>query len=141
MAYHAIVIKDPVLAQQQEIARHVEANLKAHGRGLSEREHGVLHRKVLAHITAMVGPAKSTGELHAHMPDECPDGLPNCRHCGDPAHAERCAALGHCSHCGTRHGIAPEAVLAANGYALLDVEPPAEGHVWHAATQRFIKAE
>jgi predicted Zn-ribbon and HTH transcriptional regulator len=63
-------------------------------------------------------PNRQVGDIHAEMDDTCPDGLPNCRHCGDPAHADSCRAAGHCPHCGTRHGIAPESVLTANGYRL-----------------------
>ena len=61
---------------------------------------------------------RAVGTVHDENDSECPDGLPNCRNCGDPAHAETCQAAGHCPHCGTKHGIAPDAVLAANGYRL-----------------------
>ena len=65
------------------------------------------------------GPKRPKGTVHDLMDSECPEGRPNCRNCGDPAHAEACKAAGHCPHCGTRHGIAPDAVLAANGYRLV----------------------
>ena len=61
---------------------------------------------------------RSRGHVHAEMDDACPEGLPNCRNCGDPDHAEHCKANGHCPHCGVRHGIAPESVLAKHGFRL-----------------------
>lgn len=66
---------------------------------------------------ARLSPADA-GAVHTVMDSECPNGLPNCRNCGDPEHAESCAKAGHCPFCGTRHGIAPDRVLAANGFAL-----------------------
>lgn len=42
--------------------------------------------------------------------------VPNCRNCGDPEHAKACRAAGHCPDCGTNHGIAPDRIVAANGY-------------------------
>lgn len=47
---------------------------------------------------------------------------PNCRHCGDPAHADACQAAGHCPDCGVKHGVAPDAIVAGNGYELVEVE-------------------
>jgi len=65
---------------------------------------------------------RPTGTEHAApMSDACPEGRPNCRNCGDPAFADACKAAGHCPQCGVTHGIAPDAVLAANGYALVEV--------------------
>ena len=59
------------------------------------------------------------GFVHAaDLDDACPMGRPNCRNCGDPKHAEACRLAGHCPDCGTRHGIAPDATLEANGYGL-----------------------
>lgn len=71
---------------------------------------------------ARVGPARAVGTVHAEAELECPEGLPNCRNCGDPAYAETCRADGHCPNCGTAHGVAPDATLAANGFALEMVE-------------------
>lgn len=66
-------------------------------------------------------PMRPLGTIHTSIEGfECPDGLPNCRNCGDPAHAESCKAAGHCPHCGTAHGVAPDAVLAANGYGIIE---------------------
>lgn len=62
---------------------------------------------------------RPVGTVHAaSVESECPNGLPNCRNCGDPAHAASCQASGHCPDCGTLHGIAPDAVIEANGYRL-----------------------
>lgn len=63
-------------------------------------------------------PPRPVGTLHTEMDSECPEGRPNCRDCGDPTHAEACQAAGHCPHCGTRHGIAPDRVLVDNGLRL-----------------------
>lgn len=49
---------------------------------------------------------------------ECPNGLPNCKHCGDSDYLEDCKSKGHCPDCGIKHGIAPESVLIKNGYKL-----------------------
>jgi hypothetical protein len=56
--------------------------------------------------------------VHTEADTACPNGLPNCRQCGDPAHAEACRSAGHCPDCGTKHGVAPESVVRANGYRL-----------------------
>ena len=70
-------------------------------------------------ITTISNTVEHYHTSHAEAVDsECPDGLPNCRNCGDPAHEEACRAAGHCPLCGTVHGIAPNAHLAANGYRL-----------------------
>lgn len=58
------------------------------------------------------------GTVHTEMDSDCPEGLPNCRNCGDPVHETSCRAQGHCPQCGTAHGIAPESRLAENGYKL-----------------------
>lgn len=111
MAKYQIVIADADLAHAREIARNVEHNVKIHGEQ---------HR---AKITAMVearhpnGP-RPKGTVHDEVETDCPDGLPNCRNCGDPAYADDCQAKGHCPDCGTTHGLAPDAVVAANGYEL-----------------------
>lgn len=109
-----IVIADAQLAHDREIHRNVEANV---------RHHGEAHR---ARIEALVraryqnGP-RPRGTVHDVADTDCPDGLPNCRNCGDPAYAEDCKSQGHCAVCGTDHGIAPDAALKANGYTLTAV--------------------
>lgn len=65
---------------------------------------------------------RPVGTIHTEADTDCPEGLPNCRHCGDQAHADACRAAGHCPDCGTKHGVAPESVIAANGYALVAVK-------------------
>ena len=69
---------------------------------------------------------RKAGEVHDIAASECPDGMPNCRNCGDPQHAASCQAAGHCPDCGTKHGVAPDSVVAANGYALVALTPEEE---------------
>lgn len=65
---------------------------------------------------------RAKGTIHAEaVASECPEGRPNCRNCGDPAHAAHCQAKGHCPDCGTKHGIAPDAVVKKNGYILVEL--------------------
>jgi len=71
-----------------------------------------------AHGRPVELPAPAVGDLYGEGDLDCPLGRPNCRHCGDPAHAAACAAAGHCEWCGTRHGVAPESILAAHGLAI-----------------------
>ena len=89
MPRFAIVVEDAEKAHQRELAR------------------GFRPRSV-----------RPKGTVHVEMDSECPHGRPNCRNCGDPTHRASCHAQGHCPDCGTKHGIAPDAVLAMNGYAL-----------------------
>lgn len=109
MAKYQIVIADADLAHAREIHRNVEANVAAHGEA---------HRAKIAKIFQARVQKRDTGTVHDEADTDCPDGLPNCRHCGDPDYAVACAAQQHCPDCGTKHGIAPESVLKANGYAL-----------------------
>jgi len=133
MPHYAIVIKDPPLAHAKEVERNVAANLAAGS--LSAETHGA---RVELRVRQFVGAPKQVGDLHTVCEEACPEGLPNCRNCGDPAHAEACAAAGHCPDCGTKHGIAPASVVAANGYDLIAVEPSAEGHVWDRDQRSFV---
>ncbi len=111
MPKYQIVIADAALAHAQEIARNVEANVKIHG----EAQRAKIEKVVAARYP---NGARPTGTVHDEAETDCPDGLPNCRNCGDPAYADACTAAGHCPDCGTKHGIAPDATLAANGYVL-----------------------
>lgn len=114
-----IVIADPKVAQAQEIARNVAANLAAHRVDrLTPIEAARVTGAIARSVREMVGPERQVGTVHDVAESECPDGLPNCRNCGDPEHAETCKAAGHCPHCGTRHGIAPDRIVTANGYRL-----------------------
>lgn len=61
---------------------------------------------------------RPVGTVHAELDSACPNGLPNCRNCGDPDHVVTCRAAGHCPQCGTAHGIAPDAVLVRHGFRL-----------------------
>lgn len=108
MAKYAIVIDDADLAY----AREIERNVHAHAKRPEDRP------RVERIVRQAVGPKRPRGTVHAELSDACPDGLPNCRNCGDPEHAESCQAAGHCPYCGTRHGIAPDRILRANGYRL-----------------------
>jgi len=65
------------------------------------------------------GIPREKGTVHTIADDECPEGKPNCRNCGDPEFAQLCRAAGHCHHCGTRHGIAPQSMVEFNGYILV----------------------
>jgi hypothetical protein len=106
-----LIIADAQLAHDREIYRNIEANVKVHGEARR------------AHVTRLIRERynhspRPVGTVHDETESDCPEGLPNCRNCGDPAHVESCHAAGHCPHCGTRHGIAPDAHVAANGYRL-----------------------
>jgi hypothetical protein len=114
-----IVIDNPTVAHEQEIERNIRANIHAHGvnrMGAAEAVRAV--SAITRKIRASVGPERPAGTIHAEADTDCPDGLPNCRNCGDPEHAETCKAAGHCPDCGTKHGIAPDRIVAAHGYRL-----------------------
>jgi hypothetical protein len=127
--HFAIVVDDPEVAHAQEIARNIAANLKANP--------GATKFQVERAVRQHVGQPKKAGDLHTHLSSACPDGWENCRNCGDPNFAEACKAAGHCPHCGTRHGIAPDAVVKANGYALVEVDPPSPDAKWNAESRQF----
>lgn len=144
--HYAIVIKDANVAHSKEIERNVKANLERHGHAnLPEREQKRLEKFVDEHVRSYVGPKRQAGDLHTVASEDCPDGLPNCRNCGDPAFADSCRAAGHCDKCGTAHGIAPQSVVDANGYELVEVlEAPldvrlGETHDWDTKTRKFTK--
>lgn len=61
---------------------------------------------------------------------------PNCRNCGDPEHAASCTAKGHCPDCGTKHGIAPDRIVAENGYELVEFTASDEAERGAAAVVR-----
>ena len=115
MPKYQIVITDAERAHEQEICRHVEANVKVHGEA---------HRRKIETLVRARYPngPRPVGTVHDEAETECPDGGVNCRNCGDPAYADDCQAKGHCPFCGTAHGIAPESVVKANGYTLVEVK-------------------
>lgn len=127
MRFH-IVIKHAKKAHDKEIERNVNANVaealkqakRARGK-LDDRGQRVLRRRIEDAVRSRQGAERAVGTVHDTCDTECPDGEPNCRNCGDPAFAESCAAAGHCPHCGTKHGLAPDSVVAANGYELVPV--------------------
>lgn len=108
MPKFAIVVNDPDKHRAFELKRYTEAFQRS----------GVSSVKAKREAESRAPTKRERGFVHVEMSDDCPDGLPNCRNCGDPAHAASCRASGHCQDCGTKHGIAPDAVLAAHGFAL-----------------------
>jgi len=65
------------------------------------------------------GAVAALGAVHTVADSGCPLGAPNCRCCGDPGTpCEEVEGNPHCRQCGVDHGIAPDAILAANGLAL-----------------------
>jgi hypothetical protein len=114
-----LVIDNADLAHEKEIERNVRANMKAHGVEKmaahdAARTTNVINREVRKRFPE----ARPAGEVHDIADTECPDGMPNCRNCGDPNHAASCQAAGHCPKCGTAHGIAPDRIVSENGYRL-----------------------
>ena len=109
--YH-VVIKDAKVAHEKEVERNVAFNREAH----PNAPLGAVENAVRARFKERpVGTVASVGDT------ECPDGMPNCRNCGDPQHEASCRAQGHCPYCGTRHGVAPDRIVAENGYELVEV--------------------
>jgi hypothetical protein len=111
-----IVIADPVVAREKEIERHLRHVLR-HATPANNVATRRLTRRLRADLEQQIH-QQTSGDVHAICDEECPDGLPNCRNCGDPDHADACKAAGHCPDCGTKHGIAPTRILAAHGYRL-----------------------
>ena len=157
MPYYAIVIADAKVAHAKELERNLARNVHHHvtlagHRGAFAR---VLTTRLEAEVRRNIGAPKQDGDLHDIADSACPDGQPNCRNCGDPTFETSCRAAGHCDHCGRAsvpladqlgspdanggHGLAPDAVLAARGYALLPIDPPPDGHVWSRVHRRFVK--
>jgi hypothetical protein len=92
-----------------------------------------------AHLAAeaLEPTAPRVGDLWTTAASECPDGFPNCRHCGDPQFAASCA--GHCPLCGTAHGIAPASVLEKHGLVLVELSAtPTDDQEWDPETRAFI---
>jgi hypothetical protein len=144
MPHYAVVIADPARAQAKEIERNVDAHLRALGADRFPPEmRADLARRLEPRVRATVGPPKRAGDLHCFGERGCPDGRPWCEQCGDPAHLDTCRAAGHCEACvSLQHGaIAHPAVLAANGFALVDTPAPEAGEVWDGALGRFVKPE
>jgi len=140
MAHFAIVVTDPIKHHARQIKLNVDHNVKVQVRpGMSVGEQARLRVAVENQVRAVIGSAREVGDLHTLGVSECPDGMPNCRNCGDPAHEEACRAAGHCPLCGTAHGIAPDAHLADGGMELVAVDPQAAGDVWDKTTRTFVK--
>lgn len=64
---------------------------------------------------------RAKGAVHCEADTECPEGMPNCRNCGDPEFIESCKAEGHCPDCGTKHGVAPDSIIIRSGYQIVNV--------------------
>lgn len=107
---YALVIVDPVKALAARRKMYADA-FKRQQPNASQQA-----ADLFAQLQEPTVPA--IGEVWTVAESVCPDALPNCRNCGDPAHADTCRAAGHCSRCGTLHGIAPDAVLIAHGLEL-----------------------
>jgi hypothetical protein len=124
MPRFTIVIADAKVAHDKEIERNISANLVAY---CVDKMTPIDASRTVNAITSIVRDKyqeRPEGTVHVEAIDSaCPDGLPNCRNCGDPAHAESCAAAGHCpACCDLRHGIGPDSLVAANGYRLEPAE-------------------
>ena len=133
MDYCAVIIKDPTLARAQEIARSLQANLD----GRSVEEQARLRPQLEALLDRRAGPERPVGTLHAVAALACPDGLPNCRNCGDPE--TPCTGPDHCPYCGTRHGVAPYRLVVARGYALVELDAlPGASQVWDRGSLTFV---
>lgn len=121
MPHYALVVGDSQKDRDAEIGRYV--------RGGRRRQDVEKH----------VPQGRPVGSLHAHLEDACPDGGTNCRNCGDPAFTETCKAAGHCPACGTKHGIAPDSVVAAAGLVLQEIQPPGLDEDWNPQQRKFVK--
>jgi hypothetical protein len=108
MAKVRIVIDNVQKAHDFEIKKYKEAFERAGARpDKAERE-----------ARKRVGQQRPKGTVHAEADLECPDEMPNCRNCGDPDFKQSCREAGHCPDCGTKHGVAPDSVVAAHGFVL-----------------------
>jgi hypothetical protein len=132
MPHFAIVVDDPDKEQAGARARHA----RHYQRGRRNLPPAILDR-----MLARVAPKRQVGDLVTVAAVECPDGAPNCRNCGDPAFADECRESGHCPHCGTRHGIAPQSYLEATGVTLVAVDPPTPDQTWDRARRAFVSRQ
>lgn len=152
MGHVVIVVEDAEKAHQTDIDRNVEANLAAIGQ---RRPSPQIAARVRAVIETRIGLPKEAGDLFAVGDTTCPDGLPNCRDCGDPAFEVSCRDAGHCPCCGHQrdvtgllppprdrmgHGVAPQAYIAASGLSLLKIAPRRDGEVWDRQQRKYVPA-
>ena len=143
MPHFAVVVDDPAKHHAAEIERsiHVHLDLLTADRpNMGQAEAARLRRLVDASVREHVGPPKPVGFLQTVCSTDCPDGLPNCRNCGDPAFAASCAAAGHCPYCcSLAHGMAPDSYLALSGQSLVPLAaPPTADEAWDPALRRFV---
>lgn len=117
--YRALVVVDREKQQKRQVDLRTAELRKSR---VSEHRMATLIAEELAEGLHQPG---ETDTLYCDVVDEeCPDGLPNCRNCGDPAHAAACKAAGHCPRCGTLHGIGPASKLAEFGLEVVEVVVP-----------------
>jgi len=135
MPHYALVITDPTKHRNAEIARSLRHNLPP-----DLQDDPGAQKRAARELAARLGPLRAVGDLHTVAARECPEGRPNCEHCGDPARAATCRAAGHCPDCGTKHGIAPASVLTAGGLELVALPgPPADDDQWDPRRRAFVK--
>ena len=128
MAKYQIVVDDPAVEQSRRVERYTAGVRAQFDRvpvaGESDQMRAARWRSVERELLKKHGQLRPSGFVHDRglnqegVESDCPFELPNCRNCGDPDHATECRAAGHCPDCGTKHGIAPDAVVTRNGYRL-----------------------
>lgn len=116
-----IVVDHEEKAHKAHVASYARGVLKEVA-GLPVARQARVISQQMAIAQRRAGKPRPVGTVHDTCDSDCPDGLPNCRNCGDPEYRQQCEAEGHCDLCGTAHGIAPDSVLEANGYKLEAVE-------------------
>jgi hypothetical protein len=152
--WYAAVITDPQKARAARLAAVEAAHLKKgvlpdRARALAEQSESAAH----AHTEACAADcarerepfALQVGDLwhDGAFALDCPRGLPNCRNCGDPDHADTCRADGHCPLCGRRggHGVASDRVLKEKGVILHALpQRPRDDERWDRDARRFRAA-
>ena len=152
MPHFALVIENPVAHVEAQVSRSIARNLPAAlaaaqqeaaraKRAWTAADEVRVTNAVAREVRRLVGEPRQVGDLHTTADRECPDSGLNCENCGDPEHAETCAAAGHCPHCGTRHGIAYAALLANAGLSLREIQPPVDGETWDRTRRAFVKSK
>lgn len=145
MPRYAIVVTDPEKHHAAEVDRNVKSNVSHHlaqRKGAGPQETAVLVARMHKAVLERTPEPRPVGTLHAVAETECPDGLPNCRNCGDPAHTAACRKAGHCPLCGIAHGVAPERYLADSGVELVEVEEvPSRDVEWNIEKRSFVKRQ
>lgn len=132
MTYVAVVIADAQVARAEEIVRNLAYNLAMR----SDATQGQVN-VIRARVEQSHGTLRPVGTLHTVIALECPEGMDNCRNCGDPK--TPCIGPNHCPYCGILHGCAPDRIVAQNGYKLIPVDGPIpDNKVWDIATESLV---